>query len=376
MIIAGADQETRSGLIDAVVAVLREHAVLIGFSALYVLVSFAVAAGNGYGHLFSLSLYPRAGLPALVVSGLVFALGYIIWLAVVEKEKRPLGRLRWLIPFFSSWHGPLRIALPIIIVGVVGSAYTSIKSMISLLHPFAFDISFAEFDQALHFGMHPWQLTHALFGSAPATLMLNFVYNIWFLVSWAFLLWQILNLGRPRQRMRFLMSFVMVWALLGSLSAVLLSSAGPVYYAYVTGLESPFAALMERLYAMNAAFEAAGGAKIGTLHAQEWLWSTYQDRTTQVGGGISAMPSMHVAMAVLVALSGRHVGKFVGWTLILYAVIIQIGSVHLGWHYAIDGYLSALLTVVIWKLAGAITDRTMPGTALPPGNAEPAPKNG
>jgi hypothetical protein len=363
MIGAGERKGLRSSLLDAVVAVLREHALLIGFCALYIPLAFALATSNGLGHLFSLSLYPSAGFPALVVSGLVFALGYFFWLALVEKEKRPLSRLSGLIPFFSSWRGPLRIALPIIMVGLVGSTYTSVKGMIPLLHPFAFDVSFAEFDQMLHFGIPPWQITHAIFGSSTATVSINFVYNLWFLISWGFLLWQILNLGKPHQRMRFLLSFAMIWALLGSLGAVLMSSAGPVYYGYVTGLESPFAALMERLYAISGDLEAAGGTKIGALRVQEWLWGTYQDGATEVGSGISAMPSMHVAMAVLVALSGRHIGKFVGRALILYAVLIQIGSVHLGWHYAIDGYLSAILTVAIWKLAGVMVARWMPAEA-------------
>ena len=377
MIVARAEQterKLRGGLIDSTVAVLREHAVLIGFSALYILISYAVAAGNGYGDLFSLSIYPRAGLPALAASGLIFALGYFIWLALVEKEKRPLGRcIRALITFFSSWRGPLRIFLPIVIVGLLGSTYSSIKGMIPLLHPFAFDLSFAELDKALHFGMHPWQLTHAVFGSKPATAAINFVYNLWFLISWGVLLWQILNLGQPHRRMQFLLSFAMIWALLGSLGAVLMSSAGPVYYAQITGLESPFAALMERLYAISADIEAAGGTKFGALRVQEWLWDTYQGGAREVGSGISAMPSMHVAMAVLVALSGRHINKFLGWLLIFYAVLIQIGSVQLGWHYAIDGYVSIIATLIIWKLAGVVLARWMPTETALAADREPAP---
>ncbi|MDF4804113.1 phosphatase PAP2 family protein, partial [Vibrio parahaemolyticus] len=38
-----------------------------------------------------------------------------------------------------------------------------------------------------------------------------------------------------------------------------------------------------------------------------------------------------------------------GYFACAFAVIIQIGSVHLGWHYAVDGYASTLTTFTLWK---------------------------
>lgn len=35
----------------------------------------------------------------------------------------------------------------------------------------------------------------------------------------------------------------------------------------------------------------------------------------------------------------------------------MIGSVHLGWQYAIDGCMSILLTIVIWRAVGWLLDR-------------------
>ena len=49
-----------------------------------------------------------------------------------------------------------------------------------------------------------------------------------------------------------------------------------------------------------------------------------------IGAGISAMPSLHVAMAVF-------------WT--------WIGSFHLGWHYALDGLVSLIGVILIWRFA-------------------------
>jgi hypothetical protein len=37
-------------------------------------------------------------------------------------------------------------------------------------------------------------------------------------------------------------------------------------------------------------------------------------------------------------------------------VLIMIGSVHLGWHYAVDGYASVLTIPLIWKLSGMIVE--------------------
>ena len=38
-----------------------------------------------------------------------------------------------------------------------------------------------------------------------------------------------------------------------------------------------------------------------------------------------------------------------GWSLSLFAAAIMIGSVHLAWHYAVDGYLAVLMTWGIWR---------------------------
>ena len=79
------------------------------------------------------------------------------------------------------------------------------------------------------------------------------------------------------------------------------------------------------------------------------------------------MPSMHVAEAVLFAILGWKANRWLGEALTLFALITQVGSVHLGWHYAIDGYLAAVAVVPIWLLGGWIarqTSKVGPGTLL------------
>ena len=76
-----------------------------------------------------------------------------------------------------------------------------------------------------------------------------------------------------------------------------------------------------------------------------------------MASGISAMPSLHVAIVTLCAISGWYVNRLVGGLMTLFAIVIFIGSIHLGWHYAVDGYASALATAAIWIAVGRLLRR-------------------
>ena len=64
------------------------------------------------------------------------------------------------------------------------------------------------------------------------------------------------------------------------------------------------------------------------------------------GFGLMALPSLHVAAVTLYVLYGWGEGRFVRWLTIIYALLIFIGSVTTGWHYAIDGYAAAVIALV------------------------------
>ncbi|MFC7665225.1 hypothetical protein ACFQWF_24725 [Methylorubrum suomiense] len=71
-------------------------------------------------------------------------------------------------------------------------------------------------------------------------------------------------------------------------------------------------------------------------------------------------------MATLFALAGRHLSLWLGRMLMLYGAVIFIGSIHLGWHYAVDGYASVIGTVLLWSLVGRATKtvQAMPTSSL------------
>ena len=165
------------------------------------------------------------------------------------------------------------------------------------------------------------------------------------------LLWQTFSWKDRQVRMQFFLSFLLTWALVGSLGSTLFSSAGPVYYARVTGLADPYAPLMAYLSSLQ---DIPG---FGLMKTQEWLWSTYNDRLSIEFSGISAMPSMHVAIATTMALAGWRAHRYIGMLLTFFTLLIMIGSVHLAWHYAIDGYAGAIGAVAIWAAVGAALRR-------------------
>ncbi len=197
----------------------------------------------------------------------------------------------------------------------------------------------------------PWQWLHTIVGSPIISSGINFFYHLWFFVMYAIFFWQAFSLRTPLLRMRFLLSFVGIWILVGTVCAIGLSSAGPCYYGRITGLNDPFKPLLEYLYATNKMFP------ILALDVQERLWKNYTGGGLGLGSGITAMPSMHVATSTLFALLGWRVNRALGIILTIFLVIIMIGSVHLGWHYAIDGYVAIIGTWLVWLSTGWLLNR-------------------
>lgn len=237
------------------------------------------------------------------------------------------------------------------------SAFQSVKAMIPAVKPFAYDVLFAEMDRVLHFGFYPHELVQPVLGTVAGTFVIQFFYNMWFLVMMGVLAWQMFDRRSPGLRMRFLVSFALTWFVIGSLGAIHLSSAGPVYFDRVTGLVGPYGDHMDWLWSV---YEVS---PLFTLDMQELLWEHYAAADVASGTGISAMPSMHVSVATVLFLFARHLNPWVKWGGAVFLTGILLGSVHLGWHYAIDGYLAMVLAGGLWWFVGRFYPETASETA-------------
>jgi hypothetical protein len=220
-------------------------------------------------------------------------------------------------------------------------SYSSLKQAIPLIHSFSSDSLLYQFDKLIHFNISPWEILHPILGYPIVTRFIDFCYVAWGSIFAYSLLYMACHCDR-QLRLGFFISLASCWILIGNILAMAFSSAGPCYFSEVTGSTiSPYMPLFEYLRSIPG---------LQAVNIQDLLWKAFQSGHFMPLGGISAMPSMHVSVAVLLALLYRKINKQLGWIMIGFAIIIQLGSVHLGWHYATDGYVSTILTILIWKV--------------------------
>ena len=223
-------------------------------------------------------------------------------------------------------------------------AMIELKPAIPKIMPFSWDETFMQLDRALHFGFDPWVLLQPLLGYDWVTFAINIGYNFWFLALTGAWFWFGFQCRSSELRTRFFLSYMLSWWVGGGLLAVAFSSAGPVYYSLIGLAPDPYAPLMAYLGDVNTRLP------IWMLDAQQLLWDGYAGKVDAIG--ISAMPSMHNASALIFALAFAQVNRKVGWFFYGYAGLILMGSIHSGWHYAVDGYAGLAIAWLSWAVAG------------------------
>jgi hypothetical protein len=262
------------------------------------------------------------------------------------------------------------LALPVLLLWpITACAFSYLKAVIPLIEPFHLDPTLHQLDRAVHFGADPWRLLHPLLGYKPVTYVINYGYAMWFFVLvWA-LVMQAASTGERRRRMQFLLTMALSWTLIGNVAATFLSSVGPCYYALVFGGPDPYQPLMTYLRDVADALKfTVGGREIQvpflTLVLQDILWQSQVDGDFGLAKGISAAPSMHVASSWIIARLAWSLGRPARIFGSLFLLLILVGSVHLGWHYAMDGYIAIACAWALWRLVGWWLERPRVETFL------------
>lgn len=133
------------------------------------------------------------------------------------------------------------------------------------------------------------------------------------------------------------------WLLGGFMLAYLFSAAGPVFAHLVS--TNPADQFADLRAVLNA-----------TLKPHSPIWTTqlylpnaFYSHVAVQGGGISAMPSMHVGAASIYVLGSRRTRWLIPSMLLW--ITTFVGSGYFGYHYWIDGIVAAAVAVVCWAAA-------------------------
>jgi hypothetical protein len=295
-------------------------------------------------------------LPWLIIPALLTALIHARFSVRDGRGWRIHGWAGWIAGFQRARHGALsptslaRATTLIVVFPVFHRAFAIYKSAIPLILPYQNDPTWTSVDRWIHFGRLPYELLPTFLTTPGALHWLELLYLAWHAVVGAGILWVTMQSDSALRR-RFYFAFVATWVLLGNVAALAASSGGPCYYhALVGGTADPYAALMSRL--------ALDGSSIPYTLGIRWqLWHHYQMSSVGVGTGISAMPSMHVAMPALFALTAYRKDAALGILFALFGVAIFVGSIALGWHYAVDGYVSTVAVGLLWWTSGRLAAR-------------------
>ncbi|WP_171892232.1 phosphatase PAP2 family protein [Mesorhizobium erdmanii] len=327
----------------------RRNATLYGIIFAFVFLTFLVATIRGDSILPYVFEY--AG--RVVRAFLLLSSALVIWAcssALVQgRDASPVSaavaRLKSLAT--SSMLARYLYACAILVLFMAAFLYN--KTMIPVVAPFQWDETFARWDANLLGGYQPWQIIQPVVGLPWITQLFDIAYSSW--VPMVFLFWGGL-FASPRVpepiRIRYWRSTVISWLLIGLVMAAMFSSAGPCYFSeIVLGTPSPYADLMRYLD------EVATAYPLSSSLTKDFLWQVYIGNV-DLPGGISAMPSMHNAQAALFAAVAYSINRRLGHVMLVYAVLIFLGSIHLGWHYALDGIVGVVAALAIWLACGKL----------------------
>jgi hypothetical protein len=292
-----------------------------------------------------------AALFVLFVAGLLLVLARhrperpIGFLFAAFKDSALASRLVRGVPMLAA----LVMFLPI---------FSKMKAAIPRFNAYTWDSTWIALDRALHV-TDPWRLLQPLVGYPAITAILAVFYHAWILLLYLGATYFCFLHADRALRAQFFIAYFACWAILGVVLATAFASVGPCFVGPILG-DPRFDEQMAYLRDANEVYP------VMVLRVQELLLERYQAAGTGLGSGITAMPSMHVSIAVLFALAVGQASRVLGIFSWLFAGIILIGSVHLAYHYAVDGYVSIIGTWLIWLAAGPLARRITRERGSPP----------
>lgn len=325
----------------------RDNAVAYVLVAGLFAVTLLASIARGDDFLPLVAVYAsRVGHAALIVIPVVVA--FLMIRSNVRGRASSLGALREHTRDCVESGLAAKVLLASAALIAFMAAFLFNKMLIPEVVPFKWDATFAELDLMLFGGVHPWELLHPVLGFPPVTLFIDMMYSVWVVLMVMFWVGAAIPRASSALGRQYILATALTWTVVGLVMATLLSSAGPCYYALVApNAPDPFAGLNAYLDTVSQTYP------LSSSWMKDYLWQIHTGQIDEAGG-ISAMPSMHNAQAVLFAAFAYRLNRAFGHLMAVYAAVIFVGSIHLGWHYAVDGIVGAAGALAIWQAAGII----------------------
>lgn len=250
-----------------------------------------------------------------------------LWRMWREGAASPISRIA-----NSDWRAMATYLLGFELVALHICAMTWAKEMIPLVTTYWADPYLAAGDRAL-LETDAWRLVpEAAIGTLQA------LYPTWAVVKFL-ALFTVLFSSPSSFKTRAMLSYLMTVGILGTFGQYALPSVGPLLYDQFHGGHR-FAGLTVRLTEHAPVVRAAAA----------YLWNAYSEHHMVFGGGISAMPSMHVATTTWAALViGSTLPRLKPFAIAFWLVIL-VGSIGLGWHYLSDGVVGTTGAILVWQI--------------------------
>ncbi|MEM7743618.1 MAG: phosphatase PAP2 family protein [Pseudomonadota bacterium] len=320
----------------------RSYAPLLVLWLIYFIAVSVVITPLGY----EVVVYDAQFVPSYLVCVGAFATLALTWMFITKIVLRgdvPFRRRvsdlargdRWLELLF------LGTVPPLLFVFTMMRLFKSFKPTIPELVPFSWDYTFRDWDRLLFLGYDGWEITHTLMPWHAGTWFIDRLYVFWFPIVLFTVCANALSPLASRRRLAFFLAFALNWIIAGSVIATIFSSAGPVYFDRILG-DDTFIPLIHALTEVQQTY------RLTVLFGIELLWDAHVGIPGMPTHGISAFPSLHVAMAMLVCLYLWSCNVIWRWLGVAFLILTLFGSVHLGWHYVVDGLASILICWVLW----------------------------
>lgn len=211
-----------------------------------------------------------------------------------------------------------------------------------------------QLETVLHFGQVPlafipdWMFQHRFIA------LVDEAYLSWFSVMYFFVGYALFAEKDMAQQKRFIWSSLILWFFAGVGAAMALSSCGPIFLEFFhTQLAPTYQPFVDKMIAIAREHKET----YSFLKNRDLLYANTLKGDLLPQFSISAMPSLHVAIAWLNVLYARKINPWFAGATFAYFVVILFGSVFLLWHYAIDGYAGMILASLVWYGMGKIVKR-------------------